>query len=694
MVILMRVTRQTRRTAGLDAAVRGIARDAGEIAERYADMGMDHAGELFNKVMGNQASDGAYFTIPTCAVMLAELGVEALDETDWANPATWRKERSGVFDPTCGSGTLLVAWGEAVKRRARAAGAGPAEIEKLHRRLVEETLMGLDINAVSLQLAGSQLTLGDARVQYKHMNLWKMPYGCDSGSGEGEPAKAGTLELLADKRISGCGDEPQQHGLKLEEEDRTYKGADGATRLALREDEPGRRGELELAIEEIQGRKAAIMNPPFVTRKKLGERLGRERQLAVRGRIDGLQRVLDLGSPQLKDICGKTTSRPLYVGLGLNCIDGNDGVLATVIPTTGLLGPSGQREREILATELHIRQVVSFHEPGYVNVSQMTDSNESLVIGTRNGRNKNRPTMFVSFERRPRTPEEMRKACDAITRGEAPESAAIRYVAAERMRRGDWSAAGWCANKLDEAIEEMEGWRELKRFDELKVGMETVGHSSYTDKPGLGARRKLLNKKGEDGQTRLRGKPDSVLRLKNRRGSTEPERRRHEDSLWRQQVRDYGAYLFIVRGGDPASTRVNAVACERKQVGMAWKPIQGLNLQQSKAIAVWLNSTPGRLQLMTIRGGERLGWPALQPEGFRRVRVPKPGDEEMMSTLSAAFDRHADETVPRFDDGYGPLRQALDEAVVKAIPSADAGKIRQWAELLAEEPVCTGRAKD
>ena len=105
--ILVRITRQARRTAGLDAAMRGIVRDAMEIAESYAEMGMDHAGELFNKVMGHQAADGAYFTRAVPAMMLAELAVEASGETDWCNPETW--ERMTAFDPTCGSGTLLVA---------------------------------------------------------------------------------------------------------------------------------------------------------------------------------------------------------------------------------------------------------------------------------------------------------------------------------------------------------------------------------------------------------------------------------------------------------------------------------------------------------------------------------------------------------------------------------------------------------
>ena len=54
----------TGKLAGLERALRHIAAEAERIAETYADMGADHAGPLFNRVMGNQASDGAFFHPP------------------------------------------------------------------------------------------------------------------------------------------------------------------------------------------------------------------------------------------------------------------------------------------------------------------------------------------------------------------------------------------------------------------------------------------------------------------------------------------------------------------------------------------------------------------------------------------------------------------------------------------------------
>ena len=190
--LLRHLTRQVRKTAALDAAIRMIARDAGEIADTYATMGMDHAGELFNKVMGDQAADGAYFTRPVAGVLLAELAMQACDETEWNEKSTWAQVQ--VMDPACGSGTLLMAWIAAMKRRAEKDGAEEETQAELHKYMVEKGIAGLDINPVSLQLAGAQLTIGDLRAQYKQMGLWEMPYGYGNGDNRIEPAEAGSLE--------------------------------------------------------------------------------------------------------------------------------------------------------------------------------------------------------------------------------------------------------------------------------------------------------------------------------------------------------------------------------------------------------------------------------------------------------------------------------------------------------------------
>ena len=47
------------------------------------------------------------------------------------------------------------------------------------------------------------------------------------------------------------------------------------------------------------------MNPPFVTRDKLGEKFETEEQKAVRARIDGAQTLLEATNPEMKGITDK-----------------------------------------------------------------------------------------------------------------------------------------------------------------------------------------------------------------------------------------------------------------------------------------------------------------------------------------------------------------------------------------------------
>ena len=61
-VEILEAVRKHGRLDGANRALRHLAGEAEQIAAHYADLGADYAGELFNKVMGNQSSDGAFFT--------------------------------------------------------------------------------------------------------------------------------------------------------------------------------------------------------------------------------------------------------------------------------------------------------------------------------------------------------------------------------------------------------------------------------------------------------------------------------------------------------------------------------------------------------------------------------------------------------------------------------------------------------
>ena len=461
--ILNEVTRAGRKTAMLDAAVAGIIEQSRDAAEQYATAGADYAGELFNRIMHDRASDGAYFTRPEAGALLAGLALHATEETDFENGKI--VDRLRALDPTCGSGTLLQAWLTAIKRKAQASGATDAVLSRLHRRIVEDGLTGLDINPVSVQLAGAMLMIGDTRVQYRQMGLRTMPYGPQR---DRRTAAAGSLELLRHPDVlAHQGGKPDESHDFFDDELDSFAPRD--------------------ATERVLQTRVVLTNPPFVTREKLGAKFGIEGQRAIRERIDKSQEELETKLPEYTGFSEKTTTQPLYLALGLLAMDPEKGVLGTVVTTVALLAPSGLAQRRKLASELHIRYVVTCHELGQENLSQSFRAdpvNESLVIGTRTGRDAGRPTTFVSLDRFPRNIAEAHALADTIA-GNDDIDGQTCDVSNERMRNGDWSAAGWRNLKLDEAAQLIDRNPMLKRMCDIPgVTMRAPGHGAFTPSPG------------------------------------------------------------------------------------------------------------------------------------------------------------------------------------------------------------------
>ena len=283
----------TGKLAGLERALRHIAAEAERIAETYADMGADHAGPLFNRVMGNQASDGAFFTRPTAAALAARLTLDACGDLDWSNPRVWQDHKT--VDLACGSGTLLAAMLTDMKRRARESGADDGRLAELQKLGVEETIKGLDINPVSLQLAAAQLTAGNQEIRYRRMGLHLMPYGPHPN----DPTRVsvGTIELLGQRAIV-----PRTNELDL---------ADDAIASSAIWESPDD-AELEDAVSAVNDARIVVMNPPFTNRAKLGEKFLRDVQLRLRARVDDMEKILVRADPDLIEFIDKNSIRPIF----------------------------------------------------------------------------------------------------------------------------------------------------------------------------------------------------------------------------------------------------------------------------------------------------------------------------------------------------------------------------------------------
>ena len=372
----------TGKLAGLERALRHIAAEAERIAETYADMGADHAGPLFNRVMGNQASDGAFFTRPVAASIAARLTLDACGEQDWTKEAVWRDHKT--VDLACGSGTLLAAMLADMKRRAREQGADPAQIANLQRAAVEDTLKGLDINPVSLQLAAAQLTAGNHDIRYKRMGLHLMPYGPDSNN----PAhvSVGTLELLGQSAIV-----PRPGTFDLGD-DEIRSEAIGTERDDVL---------LEDAVEAVKNPRIVIMNPPFTERVRMGQKFPKDTQESLRQRTDKLEEMLVKADSELENFVSRRAVRPLFVTLAERCLDRSSGVLTMITPTIMFSATSGLQERRTLARRFHVHTVLTCHQPRNFNMSQNTNINESIVVMRRHDSGTKPPTRFINLDKMP-----------------------------------------------------------------------------------------------------------------------------------------------------------------------------------------------------------------------------------------------------------------------------------------------------
>ena len=666
---------ETGKTGGLERALHHIAAEAERIAETYADMGADHAGPLFNRVMGNQASDGAYFTRPTAASIAARLTLDACGDADWSNPRVWQNHKT--VDLACGSGTLLAAVLTEMKRRGREQGADENRLAELQKLGVEDVIKGLDINPVSLQLAASQLTAGNQEIRYRQMGLHLMPYGPHQD--DAARVSVGTLELLGQKDII-----PRPNELDIADD------VIGSQTVWNPNDDT----ELEDAVSAVKNARIVIMNPPFTNRAKMGEKFRKSTQQALRSRTDSMEQLLVSADTDLTRFTDKNAIEPLFTALADHCADSEAGVLTMINPTVALCATSAQQKRRILAQRYHLHTVLTCHQPGQINMSQQTNINESIIVARRHNGPKS-PTRFIQLDKLPVDESEVEELHRCLLERPTGEMAngwgQVYEWPADLIEAGDWSAAIWRSPEVALGASEFASCHELRSLGEIPgVSVHATGQvlrgSFIQTEPGTPGSFPILKSKGAEGQLVIQSTPDAhwipnkdddeALRLN---GGTYPE----ADRILRK-----AGYLLITAGQRNNTARLTATADVQKYVGNGWMPVTGLSPEEAKAVAVFINSTAGRLQLMR-NPGKTIAFPTYSAAEAANIRVPNIKDERIRKILADCWELTKSMEVPQFSVGECKVRTLWDKAVAKAM-GWDAVELTRLRELLNDEPHVRG----
>ena len=410
-----------------------------------------------------------------------------------------------------------------------------------------------------------------------------------------------------------------------------------------------------------------------------------------------MEGILVRSDHEMGEFTDKNSIRPLFAALAEQCLNAEAGIMTTVLPTIALSETSGQQERLTLAERLHIHTILTCHQPRQLNISQgRTDAHESIIVANRHSREKP-ATRFISLDRMPKNDDEVAEMHQALLECREGEILGgwgeVSYWPEERIANGDWTPAIWRSHDLADAA---------SRYANEKNSLEAIGgqlasrvahetgrllrgsfERAAVDTPGSFP---ILKSKGADGQTQLQSKPDEYWIPKKR--DEELRKLNGGTYLETDKILEKAGYLLITASQNSATARVVATASEEKYVGNAWMPVTGLFRNEAKAIAVFLNSTPGRLQIMR-NAGKAVSFPTYSVAEVGNIRIPDVEDIHISRILGDCWERTKDMKVPQFRDGECEVRRLWDEAVADAM-GWDADELARLRNLLNQEPHVRG----
>ena len=405
---------------------------ANSVADSLSELGYDHSGPLYHKILGTARSDSANYTGNVSALMLARLAFSD-GFTDWNDTDKIKQLR--IMDPACGTGTLLMAALKTIKDRMGYDNLDDEFRDAIHRLLVEDILCGLDINRHAVQLAACNLTLGSPTIEYENMNVYTMKHGPQPGSGT---VKAGSVEMLLAESgrdtmkafvqpMRNIGDLEAQHVDNAKPKEFPLEGLD-----------------------------AVIMNPPF------GSNMSRSRKFPpyVVKRMQKNELVIKERLKRRDKVAGEAIDSnsisTFFTPLADRLLNPKNGTLAKVMPVTACINASGLAERKFLADRFHAERIITSHDPKHVNFSYKTSIHECLMICRRHNKGDRPPTEFVSLRKMPKDAKEAIDVANAIANGNAESWGSMCRWPAKRVSAGDWTPVQWHDGNMAETIHGLE----------------------------------------------------------------------------------------------------------------------------------------------------------------------------------------------------------------------------------------------
>ena len=667
--ILQGLKKEHRNKVKLQTALYILINCAMDTAESLNDLGYDHAGPLYHKILGNAASQGAFYTKNLSALLMGSL---VFDKKTW----DWKDQRQidklRIIDPCCGTGTLLMAALKTIKDQVtQAQNIKGKEIQSLQKSMIENSIYGLDINSQAIQLAACNLTLGVPDMAYDKINMYTLQYGMVPNEDEIKErnVRQGALELFDQMEIDSLGKNADQDILGLKKLLLPVMGKDANKQSS----------KLELPNKFD----VVMMNPPFTDTSRQKTQFFSKVAKTMGERLKGISNKIKKSSPDAHSALSKKSVGPYFTPLADCLVNDTKGTLAKIIPSTALTSNNGLNERKFKASHFHIETIITSHDPKNIAFSDSTAIHESMMIARRK-KNKNYPTRFIQLARMPSSVEEVKSLSEAIQTGNLENWGSCTLWSAKKVQAGDWTPLQWFSSELVEAVEcvtQLKGLEKSgERYNWSPGGREFRGNFNYT----IGEKKD--SKQGnsycsiaEEYHQCMASPADSFAI---------PKKGKEQRA---KKLLECGGHVLVTERFSTTSNRLFAIFSATPVIGSAFRPIDSIEvipIDKAKAFVVFLNSTFGVLQFLNRRT-KKLTYPKYETGHLKELLLPSQAIN--LQPLTELYDDICKKELLRLSQAHeDQVRKQLDHAVAKIlkVPPVLTDK---WRKLLSQEPTITNK---
>jgi len=674
----------------LDSAIRTLADRVLVVVQKKAALRHDLMGRIYHRLLLDAKYLGTYYTSVPAATVLLKL---ALDPEHWPEDQFGQSHVADlrIGDLACGTGTLLMAASEVIADNYIlhcVRQAIPPDLPWLHRVLLEDVLHGYDVLASAVHLTASTLALKAPETPFYRTKLKALKLGTVHH-------RLGSIEFLGSDHIQGS--------LDLFGEASIGEAVTGH----------GQVEDMEIVRPTLD---LCVMNPPF-TRSVGGNLLFGSVPLPQRRAMQrDLARLLRTTRASANSTAGLGA---VFVAVGDRTLRPG-GRIALVLPKAILSGVAWEPTRQLLLGGYTIEYVVASHDPVHWNFSENTELSEVLIVAqkrnTSSGDSNASPAVFVNLHHNPTTDVEALALAQALKNQSPTELASFQgsgeftfgenstgmalQLGQQELRNTPWIlpcafAQGELA-KLAYALRSGEvvipgygscGNVPLVRLAELGTlgpdrrdiydGFEVTNtHTIYPAFWGHDATR----------VTQIIMEPNAYLQPLDGPKHGRPLRRAND--LWPR-----AGTIMLAERMWLNTQRLVAVRLPARALSNVWWPFAGrsLNIEQEKALVLWLNSTLGLIGLLSCREETRGAWVDFKKPQLQDLPVIDVThiDGRALSLLSSAFDELGNQELQPLsmmvDD---PIRVRIDDAIGAALALSHLDVPRN---MLGHEPIVTLR---